>query len=115
MEGLLKIVYYSLSLIFILVCGLIFLSNAWSFWSTIKEESGLNGSMYSYYQLSRAQYEVYNLIVAAFSMIIAFRILFFLLKFNKQKLIKSLFQCFFFFVLLVILQIYLSSRFVGKG
>ena len=115
MDRFIKIVCYSLSIISMLICGLIFLSNAWSFWSTIKEKSGLNGNIYAYYRVSRIQYELYNFIIATVSLFIAFQILFFTVKFNKEKLVKSLIHFLLFIFLFILSQIYLSARFVGKG
>lgn len=97
--------------VFILVSIVYF----WSFYSTISDRSGLWGSMYSYYNLTKTQYSLYHIIVViALVTLIFFQLkyLFFknIIKLNKTFVITGVVVLIF-----IIAEVYLQSIFVGKG
>ena len=98
-----------------MISGLIFASYAWSFFATVTARPGLNGNRYYYYKLSRTDYLFYDFLVAIIALLICLRLLIFLFQFDKKKLTKTFIHFLYFTGLIIICEIYLSTRFVGKG
>lgn len=107
---------YRLALILSIVISLfIFLNYGWSTYALITDRSGLAGNIYIYYQLDKFQFITYTSIVSLIGLLI---ILFQIQAFANQKL-KTLtmsFYVFFTFILvLLICEMYLQTRFIGKA
>lgn len=96
-------------------CLLVIAGYGWIGYATLTESPGYNGDLYYYYNLTRPQFYIYN-----FSMcIIALVLVAFQVKYlidNNSKDAAKLFLVFAGFILLItICEIYLSTRFTGKG
>ena len=115
MNNELKPYHKVLPIVLIPLSGLIIINFGWSGYATLTERPGLNGDLYYYYQLTRSQYYVFNFTVV----LIALGLILFQLKFLIDKNAKQLTKTFWIFggfiVLIIIAEIYLSNRFIGKG
>lgn len=115
MESTLKLHHLFLALIVFPLCFLIFAGYGWIGYATITNRPGLSGDWYLYLQLSRVQFFFYNLIVSCsalgFIVILAKNLL------EKQlKYLNWTFWAFLIFIgLLILFEIYLNTRFQGKG
>ena len=110
-----KLFHWLFSLILTVVCGIILIGFGWTAFATITERPGLNGSMYSYYNLTRLQYSTYNILVSLAGLYIICCMTFYLFKKDKINLTKIFRQFLILIVLIVIGEIYLQTRLVGKG
>jgi hypothetical protein len=111
----LKIYHWLLSLLTITVCLFLFIGFGWSAFATITERPGLNGSMYSYYHLTIPQYTIYTGLVAMVGLCTILFISFYLFKKEAAKLTKLFWRFLIFILVVVACEIYLQTRFVGKG
>ena len=87
----------------------------WILFSIITDRSGLWGSMYIYYDLTKFQYCTYLIIVV---LVLASSILCqikYLLERNVTKLNKTFKFMGILIILIVLYTVYLEVRFVGKG
>jgi hypothetical protein len=88
---------------------------AWFGYATFTDRSGMNGHMHLYYDLTAAQFCFYNFFNAA----IAFGFDFLLVKQysieNVAKLVKMFWFVIAFIIYIVIAEMYLETRFIGKG
>jgi glucan phosphoethanolaminetransferase (alkaline phosphatase superfamily) len=87
----------------------------WMFYSTMFDKSGLWSSMYSYYDLTKTQYGFYNLILTLILCGLVFTQLTFLIKKNTYRLNKTFLIMGISIGLIILSEIYLNTRFVGKG
>lgn len=115
METELKLFHKLLPIILIPICFFFFASFGWSSFATTTERSGLNRDMHMYYKLSKFQYATYTSIVSLTGLLlIFFQVCFLVLK--KPLLLTKTFWSFLIFIgLFIICEIYLQTRFVGKG
>jgi len=97
------------------ICLIIFVLFGWSSFSTITERSGLRGEMHLYYQLTRFQFAFYTTTVAVTSIFLFTSILKNAINKDVSKLKKSINWFLVIILLITICEIYLSSRYVGKG
>ena len=115
MDIKLKLYHIIFSFIIIPICLVIIVSYGWSFYATITERSGLNGNMYMYYNLSAAEYSAYKFIVALFAFSLIILQLVYLISKNSHLLTKTFWTFLIFIGLLILFEMYLQTRFVGKG
>lgn len=87
----------------------------WMFYSTMSDRSGLWGNMYAYYDLTKIQYGFYNLILTLILCALIFTQLTFLIKKNTYRLNKTFLVMVILIGLIILSEIYLNTRFVGKG
>jgi uncharacterized membrane protein len=97
------------------ICLFLFATFGWSAFATITERPGLNGEMYLYYNLTQLQYTIYTGLVAIAGLYIIFFIALYLLKTDPINLTKTFWKFLGLLLLIVICEIYLQTRFVGKG
>lgn len=107
--------HWLLTLLISAICSILIIGYGWSAFATITERPGLNGGMFSYYNLTRLQFTIYNGIVSVAGLYTICCATFFLLKKDKPSLTKTFRQFLIFIFLLIICEIYLQTRFVGKG
>jgi len=115
MNSGLKLYHKLLSILTILICLFVFINFGWSAYSTITESSGLNGSMYLYYGLSRLQFSVYTIVVAIVGIIFIYFLTVYLIRKTSKMITKTLWFFVSFIGLLAICEILLQIRFIGKG
>jgi len=82
---------------------------------TITKSQGVNGHMYFYYRTNRIVFALYKLVVALGALFTIVRLSFFVYKDDKVKIITTFIHFVIFIVLLIICEVYLETRFVGKG
>jgi len=87
----------------------------WAFLSTMSDRSGLWGSMYLYYDLTKTQYSLYNLILVMILSGLILSQLIFLIKKNAYRLNKTFLIMGILIGLIILSDIYMKTRFVGKG
>tara|TARA_R110002073_G_C9318329_1_gene568180 strand:- start:70 stop:429 length:360 start_codon:yes stop_codon:yes gene_type:complete len=87
----------------------------WMFYATISNRNGLWGNMYSYYDLTKTQYGVYNLILTLILCGLILSQLTFLIKKSAYRLNKTFLIMEILIGLIILGEIYLKTRFVGKG
>jgi hypothetical protein len=85
----------------------------WSAFATITNRSGLNGTMHSYYKLTRVQFAGYTTFVCAAS--IFFLITYVFIVKTERQFIKSFWLFSLCVVFVIICEVYLGTRFSGKG
>jgi len=107
--------FYVIGAIMLLACGLIFINYAWLLFATVTSRSGLNGDMSSYYQMSKITFSTYVSLIAVAALLIIDRLIFSLSKHDKPKLTTTFIQFLCFVAIMTACEIYLSSRFIGKG
>ena len=115
MQTQFKWYHWTLALFIICVCRLLTLSYGWSAFATITARPGLNGSMYSYYKLTKLQFSTYSGLVSLTTIYIACCILFCLATKDRIKLTKAFWRFLILAIIVVVCEIYLQTRFVGKG
>lgn len=87
----------------------------WMFYSTMSNRSGLWGSMYSYYGLTKTEYGIYNLILTMTLCGLILMQLTFLIKKNAYLLNKTFLIMGILIGLIILSEIFLNTRFVEKG
>ncbi|MBL1219197.1 MAG: hypothetical protein D8M59_17095 [Planctomycetes bacterium] len=87
----------------------------WMFFATMSDRNGLWGSMYSYYDLTKTQYGYYNLILTLILCGLILSQLTFLIKKNAYRLNKTFLIMGILIGLIILSEIYMKTRFVGKG
>ena len=115
MQTNLKWYHWTLALFLVCVCGLLTLSYGWSTFATITERPGLKGSMHSYYELTKLQYSIYSGLISLANIYFAGCILFCLVLKDRNKLTKTFLRFLFLLIILAACEVYLQTRFVGKG
>lgn len=115
METKFNLYQIAIIIMVLIICGIIFVVYSLNFFSTFIGSSGLNGDMYSYYRLERWQFCLYTFLVTLSSVLLAFQFLIALFKKDKNKFKRSLIKFSILILLIIISEIYLSYRFVGKG
>ena len=115
MQTNLKLYHKLVPFLIIPVCLFLFATYGWSAFATITERSGLNGNMYFYYKLTRLQYSFYTGLVAFVGLCFGVLLIAYLFRTNSSKLTKLFWYFLIFIGLIVICEIYLQTRFTGKG
>jgi hypothetical protein len=103
-----------LALLTLPICLCIAIFYGWSAFATISERSGLYGDMYSYYNLSATTYTVLSGFICLVAIGFTFLITKHLITRNKAILCRSFWYFILFAALLLILELYLQTRFTGK-
>lgn len=93
----------------------LFVSFGWSAYATITERSGLNGNMYSYYDLTRLQFSIYTGLVSIVGLLFGLTVLVNVFRIDKSKLNKTFKYFLIFLIVFILCEVYLQTRFVGKG
>jgi hypothetical protein len=99
----------------VIACGLIFISYGWISFATFTERSGWNGDLHSYYRTDRIVFGFYKLLIAAGALLTIIRLSYFIYIGDRQKVTKTFIHFAIFIAVLILFEIYLSTRFVGKG
>lgn len=115
MKPQLNITYFVLAGVILLACGFLFLTYGWISFATLTDRPGLNGSYYIYYKMDRTAFGFYNLLIATVALLTITRLAYLVYKGDKLKLTKAFLYFAIFFSLLILAEIYLNTRFVGKG
>lgn len=115
MPTTLKWYHWTLSLVIISFCLLIIVEYGWLAFATITEQPGLNGNIHSYYNLTKLQYAAYVGLVAIAGLYIICYVTFYLIKADTSNLKKVFWRFLVFLVLIIACEVYLQTRFVGKG
>jgi formate hydrogenlyase subunit 3/multisubunit Na+/H+ antiporter MnhD subunit len=115
MEKKLKWYHWLFALSIIIICGLLVISFGWSAFATLTERPGLNGDAYSYYNLTRLEYSIYTGLVAVAGLYVICSLTYYLAKKEAMNLTKLFWRFLIIFVLIIVCEIYLQTRFVGKG
>ena len=111
----LNIFHFTLTVIIIIACGLLFVSYGWISFATFTERPGMNGNLYYYYRTDRIIFGFYQLLIAIGSLLAIIRLSFFVYKGDKTKVTKTFIHFAIFLTVLILCEVYLSTRFIGKG
>jgi len=111
----LNIFHFVLTVLIVIACGLIFISYGWISFATFTERPGLNGDWYYYYRTDRIVFGFYKLLIATGALLTIIRLSYFVYKGDKPKVTKAFIHFAILLAVLIICEIYLSTRFVGKG
>jgi len=115
MQNNLKTYQILLTILILPICLILFVSFGWSTYSTITERPGLNGDMYFYFDLTRPQFSIYTGLVSISGLLFGLTVLIELFSIDKSKLTNTFKYFLFFFIVFILSEIYLQTRFVGKG
>ncbi len=115
MQTAIKWHHWLLASTIMVICTCLIIIYGWSAFATLTERSGLNGSMFLYYNISRVQYIIYNGIVFLVGIYMIYCIILHLSKRDKIKLIKNFKGFLILIALVIVCEMYLQLRFVGKG
>jgi hypothetical protein len=107
--------HYALAVLILIICGLIFVSYGWIFFATITSRPGLNGDVHYYYRNDKILFAIYQLLIAAAALLTIIRLSLFVYHDNKPRVTKTFIHFAIFIGLIIICELYLSTRFVGKG
>jgi len=113
MADRLKLYHKLLPILLVPFCAITALGYGWSAFSTITNRSGLNGTMYSYYHLTRIQFATYTSFVSITALFFIIMYVFFLK--SPKHLTKSFWLLLLFAAIVIICEVYLTTRFSGKG
>lgn len=97
------------------ICLVLCLLYGDGFIATITERPGLNGSWYIYYNHTPFQFAVYEGCVAFSALALGLMIFFTAAYENRKKLNWSFISLLIFILLLILCEVYLATRFHGKG
>jgi len=111
----LKLYHKIIPILTIPVFGIFVLFYGYEFFATITDRNGLWGNMYSYYDLTKIQFAIYKLIVALILIGLIFSQSIFLSFKNTKRLNKTFVVMSVLVGLWIIAEIYLQTKFVGKG
>ncbi|PSL24072.1 hypothetical protein CLV42_11658 [Chitinophaga ginsengisoli] len=111
----LKLYHSILPIILIPICLLILVTYGWTGYATLTEKSGLNGSYYLYYNLSMVQFYIYEFIVAFIALALIVAQISYSIRKSPRHLTITFCSFAVFIALVIICEIYLESRFTGKG
>ena len=115
METELKLFPKLLTILIIPICLFVFALYGWSAFSTITGRSGLNGNMYMYYNVSWLAFSLYTFFVSLLGLLFTVLQLYYLAQKKAKLLTRTFWICIIFIGLVILCEIYLQSRFVGKG
>jgi hypothetical protein len=111
----LKLYHWFIALLIYPICLYIFVGFGWLTFATITERGSFYGYTYHYYNLSLLQFSVYKGLVAICGLGYVLLLTIYLFKKDSFKLKKTFWYFLIFIVLLIICEIYLESRYIGKG
>jgi hypothetical protein len=111
----LNITYFVLAGIIVIACGFLFITYGWISFATFTQRPGLHGSWYFYYRVDRIVFGIYNLIIATGALLTIMRLTYFAYKKDKPELITTYIHFAILFSILIMAEIYLNTRYVGKG
>jgi len=115
LQNKLKTYQIALTILILPICLFLFVFFGWSAYATITERAGLNGDMYFYYDLTRLQFSIYTGLVSIAGLLFGLTVLIKIFSIDKSKLTKTFKYFLFFFIVFILCEIYLETRFVGKG
>jgi hypothetical protein len=108
--------YHKLFPIFLIpICIFLIINYGWIGYATISNRPGLNGDWYSYYNIPKAIFCIYEFLVAgiAFGFII-FQLICLIYK-NSEYLTVTFKRFGLFIISIIVCEIILAIRFTGKG
>lgn len=114
-QNKLKAYQIVLTILILPICLFLFVGYGWSCYSTITERPGLNGNMYSYYDLTRIQFSIYTGLISFAGLLFGLTVLKNLFNLDKSRLTKTFKHFLIFFLIFILCAVYLQTRFVGKG
>jgi len=115
MQTELKLYHKILPVIIFPLCLLILVGYGWIGYAIITDRPGANGSWYLYLKLSKAQFFIYNLIISCIALGFVVMQTKYLLTKQSQLLTRTFWAFLIFIGLIILCEIYLQTRFVGKG
>ena len=115
LQNKLKTYQIVLTILIFPICLFLFVSFGWITYATITERSGFNGNMYSLYDLTRLQFSIYTGLISIVGLLFGLTVLINIFSIDKSKLTKTFKYFLLFFIVFILCQIYLQTRFVGKG
>ena len=115
LQNKLKTYQIVLTILIFPICLFLFVSFGWIAYATITERSGFNGNMYSLYDLTRLQFSIYTGLISIVGLLFGLTVLINIFSIDKSKLTKTFKYFLLFFIVFILCQIYLQTRFVGKG
>lgn len=71
--------------------------------------------MYSYYDLTRLQFSIYTGLVSIVGLLFGLTVLVNVFRIDKSKLNKTFKYFLIFLIVFILCEVYLQTRFVGKG
>ena len=112
-----KLEQHHLFLPFLLIpiCLLLMAFYGYSFMSTIMGNEGVNGDMYVYYRIPFFVWVAYNFLITFFAFMSIISQLNNLAQRNHLQLYKAFIRCSILIATVIVCEIYLQTRFVGKG
>ena len=115
LKAQLNIFHFALTGIIVIACGLIFISYSWISFATFTERPGLKGDWYYYYRTNRLVFGFYKLLMAIGALLTIVRLSYVAYKGDRPKVIKAFILFAIFLAVVILCEVYLSTRFVGKG
>jgi hypothetical protein len=104
-----------ISMVLIMLCVILYYTYARTSFATLTERSGYYGDLYSYYNVDRIPFGIYNFIIALLSSCIIFLQGKSLLRNDKTFFKQGNWLFLGMVILLLIVEVYLQTRFHGKG
>lgn len=107
--------HFILAVIFLPICLFTLFTYSWIGYATLTEKPGLNGNYYLYFNLTRPQFYIYNFVVAFIALALIVAQVNYLIRKKPQYLTMAFWAFAIFITLVIACEIYLQTRFTGKG
>jgi len=111
----LKLYHKLIPILTIPILGIFVIFYGYQFFSTMSDSNGIWGNMYGYYDLTKTQFAIYKLIVTLILIGLIFSQLIFLLFKSIKKLNKTFVIMAVLIGFWIIAEIYMQTKFIGKG
>lgn len=111
----LKLYHKIIPILTIPIFGIFVIFYGYQFLATISDSNGLWGNMYSYYDLSKTQFAIHKLIITLILIGLIFSQSTFLIFKNVKKLNKTFVIMAVLIGFWIISEIYMQTKFIGKG
>lgn len=104
-----------IAILVIILCFILFYTYARTSFATLTEQSGFYGGLYSYYNVNRIPFGMYNLFIALLSSCVIFMHVKGVLKNVNIFFKKGNWLFLVMAIVLIISEVFLQTRFHGKG
>jgi len=111
----LKLYHKIIPILTIPIFGIFVIFYGSQFLATISDSNGLWGNIYSYYDLSKTQFAIHKLIITLILIGLIFSQSTFLIFKNVKKLNKTFVIMAVLIGFWIISEIYMQTKFIGKG
>lgn len=115
MQTPLKLYHKLLPIIFVPICLFVSTVTGYSAYSTITQRNGSWGTIYMRYGMTELQYTAFNGVMSITGFGIIFFTILYLYQKNARKMNWTFWGFLLYIVFIILCNLYLQSRWIGKG